>query len=215
MYYLVDICAPTPTDKLKAMARRKVVFEYFQQLPPELRQQIYKFALQQTLPVRLSRKHDKPNRRHATNLLLASRQVYTEATQIFYSINVFRAWEPRLGYKMLKTMGPKLKTHLRSFMCVLGRDSFSSGMLRLLGKCINLRQLTISTKLENFMDLCESGAFDDFHGFSQLEIHNKTMQDMDFTQLFKQILSPCPVDCIWHTDDDNRSVPRHALVNVR
>ena len=112
-------------------------------------------------------------------------------------------------------MGPMLRNCLRNFMCVLGRDSFSSGILRLLAKCINLRQLTISTKRINFSELCESGAFDDIHGFSQLRIENNTKDKLDFAQLFKQIGSLCAVNCISHAGDTRYdSQPRRVILIV-
>lgn len=175
------------------MPRRKPVFDYFLQLPPELRQQIYRFSLFQNLTVRLSSRPNKLNRRHATNLLLVCQQIYNEAVQVFYRVNIFQAWDPKIGYRMLKTIGSDLSSHLRHFVCVLGRDSFTCALLRLLAKCRNLRELGFKTTWSNLKDLIESDAFIDMH-VDEVAVRNSALHlVLDTAAISVQILSCCTV----------------------
>ena len=160
----------------------------FLKLPPELRQNVYKFILiqdkQPLRPIKRPKLYPEP-RKPASAILAANRQVYLEAHPIFLSGNEFLLRGTATDHSWLKALGSKGLKDLRKITYVkrLKYDWFnfqdwnSYRTFSLLAKCPRL-SLTIIAHCHQISLLKEQRVFEYLHGFSSATVKKKTARSI-------------------------------------
>jgi len=135
----------------------------FLELPPELRNMIYEFALVEDQPTFISCYYKCPNMRpRGFGLLLVCKQIYEEGLSILFGMNTISFFSVEDMAMSLKSLGKFQRDLIRSVYFDLRGKSRSEG-IEWLADCANLRSLKIEVH-----SLPTQGGFSRVNGVKQL-----------------------------------------------
>ncbi len=216
----------------------------FLKVPPELRRDVYSYALMQDKqPLRLTkrRKADEDFKNDPIAILTTNRQVNPEAYPIFLSVNTFRICGTNDELRWLKRLGPNGQKALREVLfrqddIVTAYKLTTFRTFNVLAGCVQI-SLTIIIHFFQIVDLYHTDIFGYLHGFSRAtledsgESHERCSNHKAgwsiisedtreyggkcIQDLLEQFSSTCPKNCKVHKAKAESHSPRVTLVICR
>ncbi len=165
----------TPADEgNRALSEDELRPFPFLEVPPELRRDVYKYALiqdKQPLFLTKRRKADRDSKNDPIAILATNRQVNLEAYPIFLSVNTFRICGTNNELLWLKRLGRNGQEALREVVfcqdCIATAYKLTTfRTFNVLAGCAQI-SLTILIHLFSIVDLYHTDIFGYLHGFSR------------------------------------------------
>ena len=140
----------------------------FADLPAEIRNQIYRYILIHTQPVKLDDfwGRERPTRKSLA-IVFANRLIYSEAMPIFLSHNSFAITGQRKEHTWLRRMRPEGRSELRNITVQVkdGRCNHDFSFYNALSLCPRVH-LTLNVRPSRLVEVSREGSLRNMHGFA-------------------------------------------------